>query len=76
MADALERIGFSGLVVNRRAYDDEARGLREALAAAGRLEAWESSDHDFLFVRLKPATQPAAPDEVIPTTMDTEDTPP
>jgi hypothetical protein len=61
MADALERIGFSGLLVNRKAYEDGAQGLRETLAATGRREAWESPDHDFLFIRLGPAPQPSAP---------------
>jgi len=65
MADALERMGFAGLVVNRRAYEDEARGLRESLATSGRLEAWESADHDFLFVRLRPAAAPLLPDQAL-----------
>ena len=68
LAQALERIGFSGLLVNRKAYADGARELRERLAASGRAEAWESPDHDFLFVRLRPAASPEAPDAVIPKT--------
>jgi hypothetical protein len=71
MAIALERTGFAGLVVNRKAYPDGARELREALATAGRVEAWESPDHDFLFIRLMPAVQPSAPDEVIPQAPET-----
>jgi hypothetical protein len=66
MAAALERIGFSGLLVNRKAYEDRASALREALAASGRVEAWESPDRDFLFVRLAPAALPVAPDEAVP----------
>jgi hypothetical protein len=65
MARALERMGFAGILVNRKAYADRGRGLREALAAAGRLEAWESPDHDFLFVRLAPAADPQPPDAVV-----------
>ena len=66
MADALERMGFAGLVVNRKAYEDGARELRDRLAATGRLEAVESPDNDFLFVRLRPASNPLLPDEVVP----------
>ncbi len=71
LADALERIGFSGLLVNRKAYEDGASALRERLAASGRQEAWQSPDGDFLFVRLTPAAQPAPPDEVIPQAPET-----
>jgi hypothetical protein len=39
MASALESIGFAGIIVNRKAYDDGVRPLREALAASGRQEA-------------------------------------
>jgi hypothetical protein len=71
MAEALERIGFAGLLVNRKAYEDGAHELRETLAATGRHETWESPDHDFLFIRLMPAAQPSAPDEVIPQAPET-----
>jgi hypothetical protein len=70
LADGLERIGFSGLLINRKAYEDGAAALRARLAASGRQEAWESPDHDFLVIRLTPAAVPAAPDEVIPQTPD------
>jgi len=66
LVDALERIGFSGLLVNRKGYADGASELRERLAASGRQEAWESPDRDFLFIRLRPAAEPSAPDDVIP----------
>ena len=66
MADALERIGFSGVVINRQAYPDAAEELRDALAAAGRVESFESADRDFVFVRLRPAAAPMAPDDVVP----------
>ncbi len=66
LADALERIGFAGLLVNRKGYEDGAQALRERLAASGRLEAWESPDGDFLFVRLRPAVDPVPPDVAVP----------
>ena len=66
MASALERMGFAGLLVNRKAYPDGAAELRETLFAQGRSEAWESPDRDFLLIRLQPAAQPAPPDVVIP----------
>ena len=65
MADALERMGFAGVVVNRKAYPDDGQALRDGLAAAGRLEAWDSPDHDFLFVRLTPRASRQAPDVVV-----------
>jgi hypothetical protein len=66
MADALERMGFTGVVVNRKAYPDGAQALREALAATGRLETWESPDRAFLFIRLRPGPSPQPPDVVVP----------
>ncbi len=66
MADALERMGFAGLLVIRKAYEDGARELRERLAATGRLETLSSPDDDFLFIRLRPAPSPLPPDEVVP----------
>ena len=66
MASALERMGFAGLLLNRKAYPDGAAELRETLFARGRSEAWESPDGDFLLIRLQPAVQPASPDEVTP----------
>ena len=72
MADVLERMGFAGLVVNRKAYPDSAQALREALAASGRLEAWESPDRDFLFVRLTPSASPQPPDLVVPLSGESE----
>jgi hypothetical protein len=65
LARALERIGFAGVLVNRKGYEDGARQLRSELAAGGREQAWESSDGDFLFVRLRPAPDGSAPDTVI-----------
>jgi len=55
MAAALESRGFAGLVLNRKAYEDEGEGLRAALASRGRGDAWQSPDRDFLFIRLLPA---------------------
>ncbi len=66
MAEALERFGFAGVLVNRRAYKDGGQELRERLAATGRREAWESPDHVFLFIRLRPAPSTVSPDDVAP----------
>ena len=66
LTDALERMGFAGLLVNRKAYEDGARDLQQRLAATGRGEAFESPDRDFLFIRLRPAPSPLLPDEVVP----------
>ncbi len=66
MAAALERIGFAGVLVNRKAYADGGAELRDGLAQAGRQEAWESADRDFLFVRLQPGTNPEPPERVVP----------
>ncbi len=62
MANALERFGFAGLLVIRKAYEDGGRDLRERLAAVGRPEAWESPDGQFLLIRLHPAAEPVLPD--------------
>ncbi len=59
-------MGFAGLLVNRKAYEDGARDLRDRLAATGRLETVESPDDEFLFVRLRPDAGPRPPDEVLP----------
>jgi hypothetical protein len=66
MARALEQIGFAGLLVNRKGYEDGGDELRRRMAAAGRSEAWESADRDFLFIRLTPVPSPALPDVVVP----------
>jgi hypothetical protein len=66
MAEALERLGFAGLIVNLKAYADRGEELRAALAADRRDEAWESPDRDFLFVRLHEAASPEPIDRVVP----------
>jgi hypothetical protein len=75
MAAALERMGFGGLLVNRKAYADEATDLRDTLTEKGRPESWESIDHDFLLIRLRPAPQPVHPDDVVPATDETRAAP-
>jgi hypothetical protein len=72
MAGALEGIGFAGIIVNQKAYPDRGRALREALAALGRVEAWESLDRDFLFVRLHPAPHPERPEDILRTLPTTQ----
>jgi hypothetical protein len=66
MADALERMGFAGLLVIRKAYFDGAWELAERLAASGRQESFENSEGDMLFVRLRPDPSPRPPGEVMP----------
>jgi hypothetical protein len=73
LADVLERIGFAGLLVNRKGYGDGGETLRRRLAATGRQEAWESADRDFLFIRLRPARSPLSPDEALPPAPNVED---
>ena len=75
LADALEQIGFAGLLVNRKGYEDGAQSLRERLAASGRPEAWESLDGNFLFVRLRPAVNRLPPDVVVPEVPPTDAAP-
>jgi hypothetical protein len=65
MAEVLERIGFAGMVVNLKAYADRGQELRTTLADSGRSEAWQSPDHDFLFVRLHPAASPEPLDRLV-----------
>jgi hypothetical protein len=64
LADAVEHSGFAGFLVNRKAYEDGGRELRDRLAATGRLEAWESPDGTFLFIRLRPSTAPVWPEDL------------
>jgi hypothetical protein len=57
----LERLGFDGLVVDRRGYADRARRLLRGLAAAGRAVAFQSTARDLAFVRLSPSPTPSRP---------------
>jgi hypothetical protein len=72
LADALERCGFSGLLVDRSGYEDGALALRQRLAASGRQESFESPDKDFLFIRLRPAAVPQALDQALPEASDSQ----
>jgi hypothetical protein len=54
MADALEGYGFSGLVVNRRAYPEGASGLLNELAGSGRPAFFGDASGEYVFVRLNP----------------------
>jgi hypothetical protein len=65
LAEAAERLGFAGLLVNRKAYADGGQELRERLGATGRQEAWESRDGTFLFIRLRPASAPVSPEDLV-----------
>jgi hypothetical protein len=59
LAGELERLGFSGLILNRQAYEDGGDALRSALAARG--PALESPDREFLFLPLHAAAVPRLP---------------
>ncbi len=59
---ALERAGFSGIYLNRRAHDEEGwDGLIQALRSAGTGEVLASPDGDRLVIRLEPSPEPVPP---------------
>ncbi len=60
LAHALETCGFSGILVSRHAYPEDARELVDALRAAGRYVRVEHGTGDFAFVRLTPSSTGAA----------------
>jgi hypothetical protein len=53
MVEYLERHGFSGLVINRRGFEDRAAGLERALKRHGVELALESKAKDLVAYRLK-----------------------
>ncbi|HSD29731.1 MAG TPA: hypothetical protein VLL75_20675, partial [Vicinamibacteria bacterium] len=57
----LERLGFAGIIVNRRGYEDGAARLLRGLAQAGRAAVTESATRGLSFVRLNPAHAPQRP---------------
>jgi hypothetical protein len=61
MATELEDLGFEGIIVNRRGYEDRAASILRGLAAAGRRVTLASSARDLLFVRLRPSRAPRRP---------------
>jgi hypothetical protein len=63
MLAALERYGFAGILLDRRAYPDDARDLLDELAAAGRPATIAHAAGDYVLVPLRPASRPALPGE-------------
>jgi hypothetical protein len=57
----LERYGFSGLYLNRKAYADRAEGRLKALADCGRSQLIEDEASEQVCVLLNPSPQPAWP---------------
>jgi hypothetical protein len=62
MIDRLEAYGFSGLVVDRRAYPDGAHSLLAGLAAAGRPVAFGEAGGARVFVRMVPRAPARLPE--------------
>jgi hypothetical protein len=58
---ALESYGFSALYINRQGYPDNAGQLLAGLAAAGRTEVIDGTDHNQIVVVLHPAEQSQPP---------------
>jgi hypothetical protein len=56
MTQELERLGFSGIILNRRGYADTGRGMLGALQALGRGPAAETPD--LVFVPVRTSTRP------------------
>jgi hypothetical protein len=63
MAATLERYGFSGILLNRRGYREDAADLLADLAASGR-HAFLDPAGDYALVLLKPARLPVIPGPV------------
>ncbi len=57
----LERYGFAGILLDRRAYPDDARDVLAELAAAGRPATLAHPAGDYVLVPLRPAASPALP---------------
>lgn len=59
---SLEQAGFAALLIDRRAYADEATGLTHSLAVAGYPATKLDARPELTLVVLKPVAQPALPD--------------
>ncbi len=62
MVDRLEGYGFSGIVVDRRAYADSGRSLLAGLAGAGRTVAFDEVGGGRAVVRLSPRSPARLPE--------------
>jgi hypothetical protein len=61
MVEELERCGFAGILLDRRAYPHAAADFLADLAAAGRRVTLANAAGDYVFVPLRPAAVPALP---------------
>ncbi len=61
MVAELERCGFAGILVDRRAYPNTGADLLAQLSAAGRDVTLTRAGGDYAFVPLRPAEVPALP---------------
>jgi hypothetical protein len=57
----LERLGFAGLFLNRKAYEDRAEGMLRELAKCGKSQLIEDEARDLVCVVLNPSPHPAWP---------------
>jgi hypothetical protein len=57
----LERYGFAGLYLNRKAYADGGQQILSTLAKSGRTQWIEDDAHEQVCVILRPSLQPASP---------------
>jgi phosphoglycerol transferase len=60
-AQALERLGFAGLYLNRKAFTDRAEAMLQDLVKLGRGQFVEDNAREQVCVMLKPSPQPALP---------------
>jgi len=62
MAATLESYGFSGIVLNREAYNDRGEKLIAEFAEAGwPMEFDQGIDNEWVFIRLSPVSEPTLP---------------
>jgi len=62
MAAKLESYGFSGILLNRKCYEDRAEQLLAELAESGwPMEFEQGIDNEWVFIRLTPAENPVLP---------------
>jgi hypothetical protein len=61
MVSDLERYGFAGILLDRRAYPEGGGNYLAELAAAGRPPALAHPAGDYIFVPLRPAAAPVLP---------------
>jgi len=55
----LERFGFSAILINRKAYEDNGESLKRGLSSAGAY--LEQGNKDFLIFIIKPSANPSLP---------------